>query len=1197
MKTQIQVRTNSLFCTAALGLSALLGGLSPQANALQDGAAPRLTGLKIYTPAGDAVEMSTNDESLSSVALEVNIEADKLGVEYFELSFRSPDKTKVATYWGSGNWSTTTSNPLLARVETNLTFVLGAGDLSKFYDARGSVRPLDDPGTWTLDSAYLYGKNGKSTFLSASNGDLPAGLTNNSFRVTRWFNSQPGFTSVLGGGTLTLAPEISPAAVASPSYQWFRNGTAISGATKIDYSKTNVTAADAGLYYVQVTSGSAKVRSDAVPVSIRSADVVAARSEINLQNAAQAKQRAAAALKVSPDSGEALFVSALSELLGVLTDPLTKPLLVDMGASVTPKVPFSDFNWTGTFPATANSAKFNAWLLSVFLPAVERADTALEKITDPRFVTWVSNADFGKWSPNGDALDAHLLVDYGDIQMLRVGLNALGAFFRLWASLETSVRLDSLQALLPQGKLSVEAILKEYPALLAAAPNGTVNQNLSVDAMTRAATAYLRFSNFVFNPDRTAGAATRYIDGDLNLFNADRQFAEDGIVGLEDDPYFRDLFSNISASASEGTKSFIADGKTQQGVTSRVSVNLKALKERPAGVRSGSAGQNFVPAFKGNLVSGAVANGSLNGVLPLLDAGSLSKRIAAAEPAITKVLGTREDQSAPVLTFTELPANGSKVLLGPDSGPVRFSGKVQDESGVDGVYLKVGIRGVPVVYSAVLNEGQPEQVAGKTIRSWNWSVDVPFNKSGPCSFSVYAEDQFSQRSAPKTGSFGVVRAVQVSVQPVEGGTVSVVPAIPSSGLVEVGRTLRISARANENFVFSKLEVRVNGNLLSDNVRPKRDLLVTDTTEITPVFLANPFPARAGQWTGTWQQLGADGFVNVTVTKTGSFTLRVVQGRNAFSYAGVMDASGNATITVPSSFYPVEEGGSPATLSIDLSNGIRLKAGSKDSAGPFTDLAKAAPEAVKNLQSKRFNAALQTGASAGYFGFDVTPAGVVLATGMVHLQGGSQGLVAYPQRTVRYSFSTPLVSSSANARPGMNFYSVASPSNISVHGNAFIEVGTLTGSVGTSAVPTSATVPLAPQADVYSTTVPLKGFAYKAPGSQEWALPSSASTPSVTAFASLRPNGIPNKMGTLTFSLGQVPAFVYGESADDRFVKNGTTLRLLSASGAFNGNLVTKGTGAQTARVYSGVVLRAAGSAGTGPVAVGLSADGLLISFE
>jgi hypothetical protein len=87
------------------------------------------------------------------------------------------------------------------------------------------------------------------------------------------------------------------------------------------------------------------------------------------------------------------------------------------------------------------------------------------------------------------------------------------------------------------------------------------------------------------------------------------------------------------------------------------------------------------------------------------------------------------------------------------------------------------------------------------------------------------------------------------------------------------------------------------------------------------------------------------------------------------------------------------------------------------------------------------------------------------------------------------------------------------------------------------------------------------------------------------------------MGTLTFSLGQVPAFVYGESADDRFVKNGTTLRLLSASGAFNGNLVTKGTGAQTARVYSGVVLRAAGSAGTGPVAVGLSADGLLISFE
>jgi hypothetical protein len=1206
MKKQFQDRTNVDARAVALGLSLLVGAMSPEARALEDGAAPKLAGLKIATPAGDAVEMSTKDESLSSVALEVSVEADKQGVAYLELRFRSSDGARYATYSGSGTWTPTTSEPLKPRDETNVTFKLGAGRLSKFYDAQGFARPLDVSGTWTLDSVFLLGKNGKNTFLSASSNNLPVGLTNTKFLVTRWFSEQPVFTTVVSGGTVTLAPVIDSRSVTSPSYQWFRNGTAISGATKLAYSKTNVNDSDAGLYYLEVTSAGVKVRSDAVPVSVRSADVVAARSNINLQNFAQAKQKAEEGLKVSRDGAESLFVSALSELLGVLTDPLSKPLLVDMGASVTPKIPFSDFNWSGTFPATANSAKFNTWVLSVLLPTVERAEATLAKITDRRFVTWVSEADFGQWSPNGGALDSSLLVDYGDIQMLRVGLNAISAFFRLWSSLDTSVRLDSLQALLPQGKLSVESILKEYPNLLAAAPNGSVNQSLSVDAMARAAGAYANFSDFVFNPTKANGVVTRYIDGDLNLFNASRQFGEDGIVGVEDDPYFRDLFSNIAASATGGTREFIADTDDPLVVKSRYPVNLKALKERPAGVRSAIATQNFVPAFKGNLASETVANGSLNGVLPLLNSASLSKRIAAAEPAITKALGTRGDQVAPSLDLVVHPAHRSKVLVGPESGPIVLSGKVRDESELNGVFIKLNRRGLSdLPRKAILKEGQSAQVGGKTIRSWDWTLALPDLEpnSNPVMYSVYAEDQFKQQSTPKTGSFGVAKAVRVTVASgsLSGGSVSVVPVIPANGLVEVGTRLRVSALANTGSLFSKFEVKLDGSLQpapgQQRPLPTLDVFVSNassTIEITPVFVANPFPSLAGQWTGL---AAGDGVANLTVTRTGTFTLRVRRGRATVSYAGVMDASGRASI-------PAEN------LLIELNNGVlQLR-----SIGPDVFysgvLARAAnPDSIKSLPHTRFNAALVGGAdAAGYFTFEAKSAAVVVSTGMVNLPGGSQGGALYPPKTVRYSFSTPLLStgSGSTASLRMVFASTSSVGDIGVTGSAMLRVdggtSTLEGAVGFSTAPASSSVP-APMPDVYRTTnVTLAGYGYKAPGIGDWVLPSSQNHTSLTAtVAKRRSIGLPSydapsTMGKLDFKLGKLPTFVSGDTGVNPFVTNKTTLRLSGATGLFTGNLVTQVNGVSTTRAYSGVVLRAAGSSGTGPLAVGLSSDGLLILF-
>lgn len=66
------------------------------------------------------------------------------------------------------------------------------------------------------------------------------------------FTTQPAGINIIIGNTLTLS------AVAtgnpSPTYQWFKDGVAITGATSATYSLANATTANSGTYYVIATS-------------------------------------------------------------------------------------------------------------------------------------------------------------------------------------------------------------------------------------------------------------------------------------------------------------------------------------------------------------------------------------------------------------------------------------------------------------------------------------------------------------------------------------------------------------------------------------------------------------------------------------------------------------------------------------------------------------------------------------------------------------------------------------------------------------------------------------------------------------------------------------------------------------------------------------------------------------------------------
>ena len=371
---------------------------------------------------------------------------------------------------------------------------------------------------------------------------------------------------------------------------------------------------------------------------------------------------------------------------------------------------------------------------------------------------------------------------------------------------------------------------------------------------------------------------------------------------------------------------------------------------------------------------------------------------------------------------------------------------------------------------------------------------------------------------------------------------------------------------------------------------------------------------------------AGGFVTLNVTKTGAFTLKVAQGNKLFSHSGTMGASGSASIKVPPAFSPFLKGedsnGSDSCSLRIADNGIQFFFGEdsvSDTSQRASVLAKAAGiDVVKSLSSRRFNSALVSPVPVGYAGFDVTPAGLVLSTGMVSLEGGDingDGVNA-PQRTLKYTFSTPLILRGRTEPmdgefPGVNFYAVDLVNPLCVNGFAVMDGSTLSGSLGTATLRAGALDPAqsmdAPEnygSDEYYRSVALAGIAYTAPKSGQLAPPFLASedffTVTVSAFPDDSSDAASQRMGDLKLVKAK-PVFVYraetGPDGGVPFVKT-AKMSFVPATGAFSGSLTTQINGVpKKPQNYNGVVLRAVGDEGEGPVAVGISADGLLISFE
>jgi hypothetical protein len=173
-----------------------------------------------------------------------------------------------------------TSAPTITTQPASTTATVGAS-ASFTVVANGNPAPTYQ---WLKNGAAISGAtNATYTIASTVTGDVATytvTVTNSVSSVTSSaatlvlytapvITSQPTSLTVNAGASATFTVVATGAPV--PTYQWYKNGVAISGATNASYTDASALAADAGSYTVVVTNSVSSVTSSAATLTVNSA--------------------------------------------------------------------------------------------------------------------------------------------------------------------------------------------------------------------------------------------------------------------------------------------------------------------------------------------------------------------------------------------------------------------------------------------------------------------------------------------------------------------------------------------------------------------------------------------------------------------------------------------------------------------------------------------------------------------------------------------------------------------------------------------------------------------------------------------------------------------------------------------------------------------------------------------------------------
>jgi alpha-tubulin suppressor-like RCC1 family protein len=536
-----------------------------------------------------------------------------------------------------------------------------------------------------------------------------------SVALAQWTN-QPETRRLTAGGLLELAANGSLGTGAAPTYQWYRNGVAVSGATSSTYSLANAQTSASGVYWLEMTRGGVAALSESATVVVEETALAGVHTLLTTKSYPAASGALATILQATPSHPAANVLKAFTDVYLLIQDSRTTTMLTQLGftGSADP------FNFTlkhAGFPAGgALTSEARKWMKDTLYPQLKEAEVRLGNVTSTGFTAALEASDFGSTSTET------IPFDYGDVQVARAGLNLVMSLLKWVETQNTDVGLLALKDKRESGGLSLESLLAMYPDLLKASATATEAQTEFVDRFGKAVSYYLNFSAFANPAPGSTGA--RRLDAEQALFTlttaedreSERRLAQDCV---------RLQTSLAATSAIAGLQSFSLPTSGFEGTLAVQASPWVFFKHAP-GWRS------ELPAFKKNAyVPGTLRADTAIAFYPALkldEIGRLEAELAAAEPGLTEWLKTGRETVPPTLQLSTLSSGAASVTLQngaalATNGWLTVSGTVADATGV-GRVMVTRTSGVDFA-SAVASFVERAPVAGAAARVYDWTAQLP----------------------------------------------------------------------------------------------------------------------------------------------------------------------------------------------------------------------------------------------------------------------------------------------------------------------------------------------------------------------------------------------------------------------------------------------------------------------------------------
>jgi alpha-tubulin suppressor-like RCC1 family protein len=605
-------------------------------------------------------------------------------------------------------------------------------------------------------------------------------VASGSVALAEW-TSQPETRRLTAGASLQLAADGSLGNGTAPTYQWYRNGVAITGATASTYSLANAQTSASGVYWLEIRRGGVTARSESAAVVVEESALAEVHSLLAAKSYAAASNSLATLLQATPSHPAANVLKAFTDLYLLIQDSKTTTMLTQLGftGSADP------LNFTlqhAGFPAGgALTSEARKWMRDTLYPKLREAETRLGNVTSTGFTAALVASDFGSTSTET------IPFDYGDVQVARAGLNLVMSLLKWVETQNTDVGLLALKDKRESGGLSLESLLAMYPDLLKASATATEAQTEFVDRFGKAISYYLNFSAFANPAPGSTGA--RRLDAEEAFFTlttpedrqSEQRLAQDCV---------RLQTSLAATSAVAGLQSFSLPTSGFEGTLAVQASPWVFFKHAP-GWRS------ELPAFKKNAyVPGTLRADTAIAFYPALrldDIGHLEAELAAAELGLTEWFKTGRETVPPTLQLSTLSSGAGSVTLQngaalATNGWLTVSGTVADATGV-GRVMVTRTSGVDVA-SAVASVVERTPATGAAARVYDWTAQLPAGV-GAGTISATAWDfsgNTNTTSATVTLSAAAVAGLPLvpeqAREVVVGGAGALAVVVPTAGTVQ-----------------------------------------------------------------------------------------------------------------------------------------------------------------------------------------------------------------------------------------------------------------------------------------------------------------------------------------------------------------------------------------------------------------------------